>query len=121
MGNCLASEAAAILIQRPDGTIERFYFSLSAQEVMNSNIGHYVALVVTTSNGGPLKHLKLLRPSEALQIGHVYRLITFEDVLKEFNAKKCAKLGKLLKENEGFDRRPKQKSGDDDNALEVST
>ncbi|KAL9663267.1 hypothetical protein QQ045_028106 [Rhodiola kirilowii] len=129
MGNCHASEAATVLIQRPGNKIERLYFSISAQEVMNSNPGHYVALVVTTTtppslaakpsdNGGPVKQLKLLRPSDSLQIGQVYRLISFEDVLKEFNGKKCVKLGKLLKEKKGCDKRPKHESGADHVAIQ---
>ncbi|GMP98357.1 hypothetical protein CsSME_00046282 [Camellia sinensis var. sinensis] len=70
-------------------------------EVMSANPGHYVALVVTSptsksENGTPVKQLKLLLPDDTLLIGQVYRLISFEDVLKEFAAKKCVKLGKLL-------------------------
>ncbi|XP_022963138.1 uncharacterized protein LOC111463436 [Cucurbita moschata] len=105
MGNCQAAEAATVVIQHPgiNPKIERIYWSVSAHQIMNSNPGHYVALVVTSStlktqNGTPIKQLKLLRPDDTLLIGHVYRLITFEDVLKEFAAKKCVKLGKLLKE-----------------------
>ncbi|KAG8642749.1 uncharacterized protein LOC110627843 isoform X2 [Manihot esculenta] len=74
---------------------------------MSSNPGHYVALVVTsptvkTENGLPLKQLKLLRPDDTLLIGQVYRLISFEDVLKEFASKNCVKLGKLLKDRRGL-------------------
>ncbi|KAK4262415.1 hypothetical protein QN277_027977 [Acacia crassicarpa] len=104
MGNCQAAEAATVIIQHPqDNKIERIYWSVSAQKVMNSNPGHYVALIVNSStlkspDGTPLKHLKLLRPEDTLLMGHVYRLISFEDVLKEFAAKKCVKLGKLLKQ-----------------------
>ncbi|KAM3709121.1 hypothetical protein ACB098_02G150200 [Castanea mollissima] len=101
MGNCQAAEAATVVIQHPGNKIERIYWSVSANEIMTSNPGHYVALVVTSptlksENGTPLKQLKLLRPDDTLLIGHVYRLISFEDVLKEFAAKKCVKLGKLL-------------------------
>ncbi|XP_022740369.1 uncharacterized protein LOC111292320 [Durio zibethinus] len=103
MGNCQAAEAATVVIQHPGNKIERIYWSVSANEIMNSNPGHYVALVVTSptlknENGMPLKQLKLLKPDDTLVIGQVYRLISFEDVLKEFAAKKCVKLGKLLKQ-----------------------
>ncbi|XP_062101769.1 uncharacterized protein LOC133807444 [Humulus lupulus] len=107
MGNCQAAEAATVLIHHPvNGKIDRIYWSVSAQEVMTSNPGHYVALVVTSptlksENGSPLKQLKLLRPDDTLLIGQIYRLISFEDVLKEFAAKKSVKLGKLLKERGG--------------------
>lgn len=101
MGNCQAAEAATVVIQHPGNKIERIYWSVSANEVMSANPGHYVALVVTSTtskseNGTPVKQLKLLRPDDTLLIGQAYRLISFEDVLKEFAAKKCVKLGKLL-------------------------
>ncbi|KAI3713003.1 hypothetical protein L1987_71573 [Smallanthus sonchifolius] len=101
MGNCQAAEAATVVIVHPGYKIERIYWSVSARDVMNSNPGHYVAQVlkspvVKTVNGLPVKQLKLLQPDQTLLIGQVYRLITYEDVLKEFAAKKCVKLGKLL-------------------------
>ncbi|GAB4849107.1 hypothetical protein Ancab_003915 [Ancistrocladus abbreviatus] len=103
MGNCQAAETATVLIQHPDNKVERIYWSVSAQEVMSSNPGYYVAVVVSSptaksENGEPLKQLKLLRPDDTLLIGHVYRLICFEDVLKEFAEKKCVRLGKMIKE-----------------------
>ena len=63
--------------------MERIYWSVSAQEVMSSNPGHYVALVVASpteksDTGAQVKHLKLLRPDDTLLIGQVYRLISFE-------------------------------------------
>ncbi|CAN1141640.1 hypothetical protein LINPERPRIM_LOCUS25608 [Linum perenne] len=87
------------------------YWPISAHEVMNSNLGHYVPLVVTSplpptaaDNGStPVvkQVLKLLKPGDTLLIRQVYRLISFEDVLKEFATKKIMKLGKLLKERSG--------------------
>ncbi|XP_018504292.2 uncharacterized protein LOC103952661 [Pyrus x bretschneideri] len=104
MGNCQAAEAATVVIQHPgNNKIERIYWSVGAHEVMTSNPGHYVALVVNSPTmksvtGAPvIKQLKLLRPDDTLLIGQVYRFISFEDVLKEFAAKKSVKLGKLLK------------------------
>ncbi|KAI3462677.1 hypothetical protein Pfo_019340 [Paulownia fortunei] len=114
MGNCQAAEAATVVIQHPGGNkVDRIYWSVSANEIMNSNPGHYVAQVVAspaakTENGTPVKQLKLLRPDDTLVIGQVYRLISFEDVLKEFAAKKCVKLGKLLKERGAFNLEPKK-------------
>ncbi|XP_009765222.1 uncharacterized protein LOC107823349 [Nicotiana tabacum] len=108
MGNCQAAEAATVVIQHPGNKIERIYWSISAHEVMSSNPGHYVALVISsptdqrTDNGSPVRQLKLLRPGDTLLLGQVYRLISFEDVLKEFAAKKCMKLGKLLRESGGL-------------------
>ncbi|XP_042508766.1 uncharacterized protein LOC122084528 [Macadamia integrifolia] len=108
MGNCQAAEAATVMIQHPGNKIERIYWSVSAQEVMSSNPGHYVALLVTSFSPPSIPHshnatstptpvvrqLKLLRPDDTLHIGQVYRLITFEEVLKEFATKKCVRLGK---------------------------
>ncbi|EYU41379.1 hypothetical protein ABFS82_12G021600 [Erythranthe guttata] len=116
MGNCQAAEAATVVIQHPSGgKVERIYWSVSANEVMNSNPGHYVALVIASpasarrrkENGAAAvkQQLKLLRPDDTLVLGQVYRLISFEDVLKEFAAKKCVKLGKLLKERNQAGRR----------------
>ncbi|CAN4079800.1 unnamed protein product [Withania somnifera] len=107
MGNCQAAEAATVVIQHPGNKVERIYWSVNAHEVMSSNPGHYVALVITcpterTQNGSPVRQLKLLRPGDTLLLGQVYRLISFEDVLKEFAAKKCVKLGKLLRESGGL-------------------
>ncbi|XP_059644391.1 uncharacterized protein LOC132286142 [Cornus florida] len=114
MGNCQAAEAATVVIQHPGNKVERMYWSVSAHQVMTSNPGHYVALVVTSptpnsDNGTPLRQLKLLRPDDTLLIGQVYRLISFEDVLKEFAAKKCVKLGKLLKQSGGLSPEKKKK------------
>ncbi|CAL5197804.1 unnamed protein product [Lathyrus oleraceus] len=118
MGNCQAAELATVVIHLPGNKIERIYWSVSAHEVMNSNPGHYVALVVSSptlksENATPSKHLKLLRPDDTLLIGQVYRLISFEDVLKEFTSKKCGKLGKLLKEsgNHGVQMKHKDSRG----------
>ena len=83
MGNCQAAEATTVVIQHPGNKIEKIYWAVSANEIMSSNPGHYVALVVTSptlknENGMPLKQLKLLKPDDTLLIGQVYRLISFE-------------------------------------------
>ncbi|KAK9049352.1 hypothetical protein SSX86_031679 [Deinandra increscens subsp. villosa] len=103
MGNCQAAEAATVVIVHPGCKIERIYWSVSVRDVMNSNPGHYVAQVlkspvVRTDNGLPVKQLKLLRPDNTLLAGQVYRLVRYEDVMKEYAAKKSVKLGKLLME-----------------------
>ncbi|CAL9245050.1 unnamed protein product [Arabidopsis halleri] len=115
MGNCQAAESATVLIHHPvENKVERIYWSVTASDVMKSNPGHYVAVVVTSptmknEKGSPLKQLKLLRPDDTLLIGHVYRLVSFEEVLNEFATKKCVKLGKLLKEGGGLDLTKKTK------------
>jgi hypothetical protein len=100
MGNCQAAEAAAVVIQHPGGKVERLHGPATAGEVMRSNPGHYVALVVlrvagvgggakpdpmssgaaATAGGGggvtKITKVKLLKPKDALLLGQVYRLIT---------------------------------------------
>ncbi|XAR57703.1 hypothetical protein NMG60_11025947 [Bertholletia excelsa] len=116
MGNCQAAEAATVLIQHPGNKVEKIYWTVSANEVMSNNPGHYVALVINSptaarsENGTPVKQLKLLRPDDTLLMGQVYRLISFEDVLKEFAAKKSVKLGKRL-EGGGLALEKKKLSG----------
>ncbi|KAG0488956.1 hypothetical protein HPP92_007767 [Vanilla planifolia] len=73
---------------------------------MASNPGHYVAIIITseppasrsTRNAAtaPVKHLKLLRPDDTLHIGHLYRLISFEEILRDFVWKHNGRLGRLL-------------------------
>ncbi|KAL0721572.1 hypothetical protein Bca4012_036171 [Brassica carinata] len=115
MGNCQAAEAATVMIHHPaENKVERIYRSVTASDVMKSNPGHYVAVVVISptlrnEKGSPLKQLKLLRPDDTLLIGHVYRLVSFEEVLNEFATKKCVKLGKLLKEGGGLELKSKKK------------
>ncbi|KAK1410329.1 hypothetical protein QVD17_36864 [Tagetes erecta] len=102
MGNCqaAASDSDAVVILLHQGNkIHRIYSSVTASHLMNANPGHYVAVLVNSDNGLPVKRLKLLRPDDSLLFGKVYKLISFQDILKEFAAKKkCVKLGKLLKE-----------------------
>jgi hypothetical protein len=101
MGNCQAVDAAAVVIQHQGGgRTELVYWAIPAGEVMAANPGHYVAAVITVpqtpagagagtaTKGGaavaaaPVKHLKLLRPDDTLQLGRVYRLVSFEGTSK---------------------------------------
>ncbi|KAF8040509.1 hypothetical protein BT93_B2666 [Corymbia citriodora subsp. variegata] len=105
MGNCQAIDAAALVIQHPDGRIERLYWPVMASEVMTNNPGHYVSLIIPLPSptfeedkGDPkavrFTRVKLLRPSETLALGHAYRLITSQEVMKVLRAKKYAKMKK---------------------------
>ncbi|KAJ0961416.1 hypothetical protein J5N97_000371 [Dioscorea zingiberensis] len=108
MGNCQATDAATVVIQHPDAKVEHVFWSLSAGDVMASHPGHYVAVIITSpkpsstssstssSSASLVKHLKLLRPDDTLHVGHVYRLVSFEDVLREFGSKRRVKLSRLL-------------------------
>lgn len=92
MGNCQAIDAATVMIQHPNGKIEKFYSCVSATQVMKMNPGHCVALLISTTmypnnnnnyadtktktNTVRLTRIKLLKPNDTLLLGHVYRLIT---------------------------------------------
>ncbi|CAO2169114.1 unnamed protein product [Urochloa humidicola] len=114
MGNCQAAEAAAVVIQHPGGKVERLYGPATAGEVMRSNPGHYVALVVLRVSGvgggggakpdGPtsssgcaggggvkITKVKLLKPKDALLLGQVYRLITSQEVAKAIQTRRQGK------------------------------
>ncbi|KAM1209793.1 hypothetical protein ACFX2J_015283 [Malus domestica] len=120
MGNCQATDAATLVVQHPSGKEEKFYWAVSASEIMKMNPGHYVALLIsttlcpsnpTTDKGGDRKdknsnpddnkntasslrvtRIKLLRPTDSLVLGKVYRLITTQEVMKGLWAKKQAKV-----------------------------
>ncbi|CAL4941427.1 unnamed protein product [Urochloa decumbens] len=101
MGNCQTAEAAAVVIQHPPpgGRVERAHGALSAAAVMAANPGHYVAAVIPAdeaaadaSRATKKRRLKLLRPDDALALGGVYRLVSFEEVLREFVSKRHATL-----------------------------
>ncbi|XP_004299578.1 PREDICTED: uncharacterized protein LOC101296959 [Fragaria vesca subsp. vesca] len=129
MGNCQAIDAATLVIQHPNGKVEKCYGAVNASEVMKMNPGHYVALLIsttlcpnpkskangadqnkgdddhshkvsdttnekkTTSTTGSVRitRIKLLRPTDTLVLGQVYRLITTQEVMKGLWAKKQAK------------------------------
>ncbi|KAJ6903383.1 hypothetical protein NC651_020775 [Populus alba x Populus x berolinensis] len=103
MGNCQAIDAAALVIQHPSGKIERLYWPVSVSEVMRMNPGHYVSLIIPLPVSGDQENqehvktvqftrVKLLRPSDTLTLGHAYRLVTTQEVMKVIRAKKYAKL-----------------------------
>lgn len=84
------------MIEHPDGKFEKIYFSVTAGEVMVSNPGHYIALVTNSIQYGSTtgRRLELLRPDEVLHVSHIYRLISFEEILKlnEFGSKKLVRV-----------------------------
>ncbi|XP_010510980.1 PREDICTED: uncharacterized protein LOC104787150 [Camelina sativa] len=114
MGNCQAVDAAALVLQHPDGKIDRYYGPISVSEVMRMYPGHYVSLIIPLPETSipatttPAKtddksaerrvvrftRVKLLRPTENLVLGHAYRLITSQEVMKVLRAKKYAKTKK---------------------------
>ena len=100
MGNCQAVDAAALVLQHPDGKIDRYYGPVSVAEIMRMHPGHYVSLIIplpeadipakTTAkeeDGKSQKRVvkftrvKLLRPTENLVLGHAYRLITSQGLI----------------------------------------
>ncbi|KAL0421311.1 UNVERIFIED_CONTAM: hypothetical protein Slati_3154000 [Sesamum latifolium] len=115
MGNCQAVDAAALVIQHPDGKLERMYWPVTASEVMKANPGHYVSLIIplppppasaaqeTSDNNKKtavrFTRVKLLRPSDTLVLGRAYRLVTTQEVMKVLRAKKHAKMKKSVSES----------------------
>ncbi|XP_074278730.1 uncharacterized protein LOC141602329 [Silene latifolia] len=101
MGNCQAVDAAALVVQHPNGKIERMYWPVKAHEVMKLNPGHYVALIIPLpgyesgltgdQKTGRYTRIKLLRSTDTLVLGHAYRLLTSQEVKKILRAKKLAK------------------------------
>ncbi|XP_073281069.1 uncharacterized protein [Primulina huaijiensis] len=107
MGNCQAVDAAALVIQHPNGNLERMYWPVTASEVMKMNPGHYVSIIIplpAPGGGGQenvkdnetvrFTNVKLLPPSDVLVLGRAYRLVTTQEVMKVLRAKKQAKLKK---------------------------
>ncbi|TMX03674.1 hypothetical protein EJD97_014851 [Solanum chilense] len=103
MGNCQAIDNAALLLQHPNGKVEKLYSSVTAHQIMKINSGHYVSLLLTTTtttannNSTPVRvrRIKLLKPNDSLVLGQIYRLVTAQEVMKGLCAKKYAKLKQL--------------------------
>lgn len=122
MGNCQAAEVTTVVIQHPgNDKVERIYWPVCANQVMNSNPGHYVALIRENAGDPPGRQLKLLRPDDILLLGQVYRLISFEDVLKGFAAKKCVKVRKTLQEGGAFNAGQKKTNSKSANSCSTKT
>uniref|UniRef100_A0A7N0VG04 DUF4228 domain protein n=1 Tax=Kalanchoe fedtschenkoi TaxID=63787 RepID=A0A7N0VG04_KALFE len=104
MGNCQAVDAAVLVIQHPDGKLEKMYWSVSASEVMRKNPDHYVTLIMPVpesneeSKAEPQErkptHLKLLRSTDTLNLGSAYRLVPSKEVLTVLRTKKSARMSK---------------------------
>ncbi|KZV14448.1 hypothetical protein F511_43105 [Dorcoceras hygrometricum] len=113
MGNCQAVDAAALVIQHPDGKLERMYWPISVNEVMKMNPGHYVSLIIPLPASGDenpaegggrtvrFTRVKLLRPSDTLLLGRAYRLVTTQEVMKVLRAKKHAKMKRSNQSDSG--------------------
>ncbi|KAH1248743.1 hypothetical protein GmHk_05G012278 [Glycine max] len=117
MGNCQAVDTATLVIQQPNGKVERLYWPVSASEVMKTNPDHYVALLISTTlcsskdnencssksdnttNPVRLTRIKLLKPTDTLMLGQVYRLISAQEVMKGLWEKKQAKMKRNLSES----------------------
>ncbi|XVE57091.1 hypothetical protein DITRI_Ditri04bG0064000 [Diplodiscus trichospermus] len=126
MGNCQAVDAATLVVQHPCGKVDKFYWPVSASEIMRMNPGHYVAFLISTNlyhssnnkcpdnssnnNANPVRltRIKLLRPADTLVLGQVYRLITTQEVMKGLCAKKHAKMKRNQQESA---EKPNNKAG----------
>ncbi|KAJ7541680.1 hypothetical protein O6H91_10G070500 [Diphasiastrum complanatum] len=94
MGNCQATDAAAAVVEHPDGRIEKIYWPITARQLMLKNPGHYIALYVWQSwSDSPVKpKLKLLPPTAMLSVGNCYRIVSLEEVLGEVSETMNGKL-----------------------------
>ncbi|TYJ99140.1 uncharacterized protein E5676_scaffold248G003460 [Cucumis melo var. makuwa] len=126
MGNCQAIDTASLIIQHPNGKVDRLYWPVNAGEIMKTNPGHYVALLISTKvcqsettsthhrrrdnetqtnstnfNSVRLTRIKLLKPTDSLVLGQIYRLVTTQDVLQGLKAKQEAKKKRNLLDFEG--------------------
>ncbi|CAL9748322.1 unnamed protein product [Musa acuminata subsp. burmannicoides] len=127
MGNCQVTDAAAVVIQHPGGRAERLYWPTSASEVMKNNPGYYVALItlyvpeekLDGSGGGTLRltRVRLLKATDTLLLGQVYRLITSQEVMKAIQARKIEKMKK--RQAELMERQQQQRIGTDDEVVHV--
>ncbi|KAK3030090.1 hypothetical protein RJ639_037638 [Escallonia herrerae] len=127
MGNCQAIDNASLVVQHPCGRVDRLYWPVVAGEMMKMNPGHYVALLLTTTlypptttttnvsaatavansrvddksgnNSVRVTRIKLLRPTDSLVLGHAYRLIPSQEVMKGLWAKRYAKMKKHQSES----------------------
>lgn len=99
MGNCQAVDAAVLVIQHPCGKIDRLYWPVTASEVMKTNPGHYVSLIIPLpvlpeeqnqeQKTVKFTRVKLLRPNETLNLGHAYRLITNQGIYMFLSLRTC--------------------------------
>ncbi|KAL6997215.1 hypothetical protein U1Q18_007337 [Sarracenia purpurea var. burkii] len=118
MGNCQAIDNSTLAIQHPCGRVDKLYWPVTAAKVMKMNPGHHVALLLTitttttavtttatttthhhNNNSVRVTRIKLLRPTDTLILGQVYRLVTTQDVMKGLWAKKHAKMKKRQPES----------------------
>ncbi|KAJ7526375.1 hypothetical protein O6H91_16G004000 [Diphasiastrum complanatum] len=84
MGNCQAVDTVAAVVEYPGGRIEKLYWAISARHLMLQNPGYYLAVYSSPPPGSDAKpKLKLLPPAAILISGNRYRLISFEDVLRD--------------------------------------
>ncbi|PSR89602.1 Phosphatidylinositol 3-kinase [Actinidia chinensis var. chinensis] len=129
MGNCQAIDN--LVIQHPCGKVEKLYWPVTANDIMKMNPGHYVALLLTTTtttttpatstaatnrphqhnnnNSVRITRIKLLRPTDTLILGQVYRLVTTQEVMKGLWVKKYAKMKKGQLESGDKEERIKEK------------
>ncbi|GFZ17492.1 hypothetical protein Acr_26g0007620 [Actinidia rufa] len=128
MGNCQAIDN--LVIQHPCGKVEKLYWPVTANDIMKMNPGHYVALLLTTTTTTPatstaatnhhhhhtsnnnsvrITRIKLLRPTDTLILGQVYRLVTTQEVMKGLWVKKYAKMKKGQLESGDKEERIKEK------------
>ncbi|CAA2955248.1 uncharacterized protein LOC111403348 isoform X2 [Olea europaea subsp. europaea] len=108
MGNCQTVDAAALVIQHPNGKQERMYSPVTASEVMKMNPGHYVSLIIPLPIAGEenshektvrYTSVKLLRP----KVMKVLRAKKYEKMKKNLPESAANLKMNLLKQSSGCD------------------
>lgn len=129
MGNCQAIDNASLVIQQPCGRVDKAYWPVPASYVMKTNPGYHVALLLTTTlyppssttttatDSSPLRvtRIKLLRPADTLQLGHTYRLVSSQEVMKGVWAKKYAKMQRKKQSEAGSGKEVLDSSSNSEN------
>ncbi|PKU76770.1 Nucleobase-ascorbate transporter 6 [Dendrobium catenatum] len=85
--------------------------------VMSTNSGYYVAAVTCSGGGGaetPVKYATLLQPDDSLHISQDYRLVSFEEVLRELGSKKRVRLSRIIQRRKEREERKTREGGADE-------
>ncbi|KAI0516517.1 hypothetical protein KFK09_009194 [Dendrobium nobile] len=62
----------------------------------------------------PVKYATLLQPDDRLHIGQDYRLVSFEEVLREFGSKKRVRLSRIIQRRKEREERKTREGGADE-------
>ncbi|XP_020677043.1 uncharacterized protein LOC110095731 [Dendrobium catenatum] len=93
------------LHQKARKEIGSFSTMVMNSHVMSTNPGYYVAAVTCSGGGGA---------DDSLHIGQDYRLVSFEEVLREFGSKKRVRLSRIIQRRKEREERKTREGGADE-------